>query len=495
MKMQKTSFLTIIYFICFLTVFSNINVSLIDTPLENALKILEEASGSIILTSPDIKGTKNVTINTVNLENALDILLYSTNYEYKKISEDFYLVGNFNIKIQNMQKELSQIEFQNLDLKKISNLLILLSEKIFVIQNSNLILLNKNDQMYISLKELFEFLEAYAGKNNSVIIFSINEISENVYQFLKNNENEKEENKNVFLIKNKSSIIFLENNFEFLTRIKEVNYFEITEPFSLEKELYTFSNSDNITLGVCENELTVKYGTMKDNDSMNLNSGENGYLVIENEDKHYIIVLSYLNLNNLDIKRNDEIKPASKTSFNTEIGYQFSTNNLVYSSGIKFGKNYIKISSDLKNLFDFSISANLVKNVSLGVQFMKNLKESNVEEPNVTVFISDLQEFEQFSLYGKLGLGGTIKFHNSITNSIDFMYYDLLILNEIFGNNKDIHKIIFAPGAGLKVSKNDKLNPYFNFGAQYSHKLQKLNITVTYLYQMKSHKVICTFEL
>ena len=163
--MRKVFFLLLI-FITGITGFSNIQITLPNIALKEALKALEEISGSTILTSPDIKGTIHTTINAINLENALDSLLYSTNYEYKKISEDLYLVGNFNIKMQNMQKEILQMEFNNLDLKKILNLLTLLSEKVFVIQNLNIILLNKNDEMHKYIKALFEFLETQDKSND-----------------------------------------------------------------------------------------------------------------------------------------------------------------------------------------------------------------------------------------------------------------------------------------------------------------------------------------
>lgn len=484
--MRKVFFLLLI-FITGITGFSNIQITLPNIALKEALKALEEISGSTILTSPDIKGTIHTTINAINLENALDSLLYSTNYEYKKISEDLYLVGNFNIKMQNMQKEILQMEFNNLDLKKILNLLTLLSEKVFVIQNLNIILLNKNDEMHEYIKALFEFLETQDKSNDYFLFFSIYEISDNVYQFLK--ENEKVEYEKTFFIKNKKSTIILENNFEYLTRIKELEYHQLKMPSSQEITYYKTLTNNNIVLDFSNNKLLIKHLIMKENNSILLNTNEIGYLAIENEGKYYILAITYLNLSDIYIKKNHENIDNSESLFNFGIGYLIPDAKFIVISGINLGNNYIEISSNFKEHLDFSLSTNLVNNMNLGVLFKKNSKESNTN-----IFVNDLQHYDNFDLYGNIILGGTVSFSNTLTNSLDYISYDLLVLKDIIKSENNSHIVTFAPGVGIKVSRNDKLKPYINFGVQYKYKLLKSKISLLYYYQMNIHKMTCSLE-
>ncbi|POZ93650.1 hypothetical protein, partial [Petrotoga halophila] len=65
--------------------FSNIHLSFNEAPLEEVLQKLEEVSGSIILTKVNTSRKITKEINTLDLESALDIILYSTDYEYKKV--------------------------------------------------------------------------------------------------------------------------------------------------------------------------------------------------------------------------------------------------------------------------------------------------------------------------------------------------------------------------------------------------------------------------
>jgi tRNA splicing endonuclease len=467
--------------------FSNIQITLNNVSLKESLKILEEVSGSTILTAPDIKGTINTTINVLNVENALDSLLYSTIYEYKKINEDIYIVGNFNIKMQNMQKEISQIEFNHLDLKKIPNLLTLLSEKVFVINSSNIILLNKNDEMYESIKELFEFLEKQHKENRYLLFFSISEISDDVHQFLK--ENEKVEPEDGFFIKNKKSTIILENNLQSLAKIKEIGYFEFNLPHTQKRIFYNLPTIDNIALDISNNSVIIKNQTKKENNSIILNEGEIGYLATENRGKNYLVSITYLDLENLYIKRNYENGENFESRFNFGIGYLFPDTGLILLSGLKLGNNYIEISSNFKEHFDFSFTINLINNMNLGVLFKNSPKESNTH-----IFINDLQQYENFDLYGNFILGGTINLSSSLTNNIDFISYDLLILKEIIQNKNNPHNFMFAPGAGIKISKSDKLKPYFNFGVQYVYEMHRSKINLTYYYQMNIHKLTCSLE-
>ena len=260
-------------------------------------------------------------------------------------------------------------------------------------------------------------------------------------------------------------------------------------PSSQEITYYKTLTNNNIVLDFSNNKLLIKHLIMKENNSILLNTNEIGYLAIENEEKYYILAITYLNLSDIYIKKNLENIDNSESLFNFGIGYLIPDAKFIVISGINLGNNYIEISSNFKEHLDFSLSTNLVNNMNLGILFKKNSKESNTN-----IFVNDLQHYDNFDLYGNIILGGTVSFSNTLTNSLDYISYDLLVLKDIIKSENNSHIVTFAPGVGIKVSRNDKLKPYINFGVQYKYKLLKSKISLLYYYQMNIHKMTCSLE-
>ncbi len=74
-------------------------------------------------------------------------------------------------------------------------------------------------------------------------------------------------------------------------------------PSSQEITYYKTLTNNNIVLDFSNNKLLIKHLIMKENNSILLNTNEIGYLAIENEEKYYILAITYLNLSDIYIKK------------------------------------------------------------------------------------------------------------------------------------------------------------------------------------------------
>jgi len=203
--------------------FSNIHLSFNEAPLEEVLQKLEEVSGSIILTKVNTSRKITKEINTLDLESALDIILYSTDYEYKKIGNNLYLVGDFDLIIQGSVQNATEINFKSLEITKISNILMLLNQRVRTVPNSNGIILFGKDELSYEMLNFFNFLDENAGENKVITYSSSHQISKNLYDYLIGLE----KNQKSSPLESKDAIGFLESNFSLLTDLEKVEFHEV----------------------------------------------------------------------------------------------------------------------------------------------------------------------------------------------------------------------------------------------------------------------------
>jgi len=430
--------------------FSNIHLSFNETPLQEVLQKLEEVSGSIILTKANISEKITKEINTLDLESALDIILYSTGYEYKKIGHNLYLVGDFDLIIQGSMQNATEINFESLEITKIFNILMLLNQRVRRVPNSNSIILFGKDELSFEILNLFNFLEDNAGENKEITYSSSHKISKNVYDYLLGLE----KNQKSSPLESKDAIGFLKSNFSLLTDLEKVEFHE--------------------SFGV--NETDVNF---KDN--------INNYYLVEKDREYSVLVTSRFNLENLI--NNEKTKNVShiKTSFG--VSYQFYSNEIMSNISLQFNKSYFDISFDFNNNFKFGYKTALKDRVRIGA-VLKN--EENLID--ISFLLDDYEDFNNFGLYGILQINSQIEDLNSILVDINRLTYDLVAAKTYTFGGKQTNELSLYPGFGLSISKKDQASIYFNFGARYAFSFQKSKVLFSYLYHQYLHTISLSFE-
>lgn len=430
--------------------FSNIHLSFNETPLQEVLQKLEEASGSIILTKTNTLGKITKEINTLDLESALDIILYSTDYEYKKIGHNLYLVGDFDLIIQGSVQNATEINFESLEVTKISNILMLLNQRVRRVPNSNSIILFGKDGLSFEILNLFNFLEDNVGENKVITYSSSHKISKNVYDYL------------IFLetsyksspLENQDAIGFLESNFSLLTDLEKVEFYE--------------------SFDVNESDL-------------NLKENINNYYLVEKDGEYSVLVTSRFNLENLI--NNEKTKNVShiKTSFG--VSYQFYSNEIMSNISLQFNKSYFDISFDFNTNSKFAYATELKDKVRIGA-ILKNEED----QINISFLLDDYEDFNNFGLYGILQINSQIENLRSILVDINELSYDLVATKTYTFGDKQTIELSLYPGIGLSISKKDQATIYFNFGAQYSFPFQKSAALFSYLYHQSLHTISLSIE-
>lgn len=445
--------------------FANINVRFYDTKLEDALKILESISGSTILTTANLNGNTNKVINVADIESALDILLYGTNFEYRKINQNLYVVGDFNRSIETMQKSSTRVDIGNLDKYKISNVLTLISDRINIMPNSDEILVHGQDELQFSIVTLLQYLKNNVGKENQIIVVSQHEISSNFYEYLKIIE----KNQEVLELKSKDSIGFLESNFDILTILNKIEFFEIYEDTS-------YLNSFNVEVKeVQKDRLKI---TVNTND-LELVSGENSYLLFESQDKYYIIALSYLSLDTLRI---NDANQNNSFSFFVGLDYFLKDSSFGIHSAIAFNKNYLEFSYNFTDFYQILYYFQLIENFKIGINF-KTINEKVFN----SIILSDTQDFGTFLLNGELYINSLIGELSSNFFNMQSINYDLFIIKNYFLNDKNTQKVAIEPGTSLEVNKEKEADLYFNLNIAYEIDLTRAILTFKYQYYRKTN--------
>ncbi|POZ89444.1 MULTISPECIES: hypothetical protein [Petrotoga] len=430
--------------------FSNIHLSFNETPLQEVLQKLEEVSGSIILTKANISEKITKEINTLDLESALDIVLHSTDYEYKKVGHNLYLVGDFDLIIQGSVQNATEIDFKILEITKISNILKLLNQRVRRVPNSNSIILFGKDELSFEILNLFNFLEDNAGENKEITYSSSHKISKNVYDYLLGLE----KNQKSSPIENQDAIGFLESNFSLLTDLEKVEFYESFDV----------------------NETGVNF---KDN--------INNYYLVEKDREYIVLVTSTFNLENLTVEEKTNIFSQLKTSFG--VSYQFDSNEIMSSISWQFNKSYFDISFDFNNNFKFGYKTALKDRVRIGA-VLKNEED----QINISFLLDDYEDFNNFGLYGILQINSQIENLRSILVDLNQLTYDLVAAKTYTFGDKQTIELSLYPGIGLSISKKDQANIYFNFGVQYAFPFQKSAILLSYLYHQYSHTINLSIE-
>jgi len=430
--------------------FSNIHLNFNKAPLEEVLEKLEEVSRSTILTKADTSDKITKEINTLDLESALDIVLYSTDYEYKKIGNNLYLVGDFDLIIQGSVQNATEINFKSLEITKISNILMLLNQRVRTVPNSNGINLFGKDELSYEMLNFFNFLDENAGENKVITYSSSHQISKNLYDYLIGLE----KNQKSSPLESKDAIGFLESNFSLLTDLEKVEFHEV---FDI-------------------NEADVNY-------KQNINN----YYLVEKDGEYSILVTSTFNLENLTV----EEKTNNVSNLKTILGvnYQFNSNEILSSISLQFNKSYYDLSSDFNNIFKFTYKTTLNDSVRIGA-ILKNEQDLI----NISFLLDDYEDFNNFGLYGILQINSQIENLNSILVDINELTYDLVAAKIYTLGEKQTNELSLYPGFGLSISKEDSASIYFNFGSQYTFPFQKSKVLLSYLYHQNLQTISLSLE-
>lgn len=471
---MKKYTLTLFFILYISFCFSNIYLEFYETPLKDALKEIEEKSDSVILTVPSIKGVKSKIINTVDVKNALDILLYGTPYDYKIVEDDVYIIGNFDYFRKSFAANSTQIMFENLDLSKVSHILSLLNQRVSQIPNTTNIVVFGNDSLSYSIENFFRYLDENAGENEYILYLSLHEISQDVFDYLLLLEGVSENN----LLVNKDSIGFLEDYFPYLTELKKVDYFETFQQAQMKSENPVIKENILDWVGI---ETQEEFTNL-------VSPNQNNYFLLEKDEEYYILVLSIINLNN--ISKNYKTTDSEDPFFiKMNINYNFNTGNYLPTSIVTFYGNELGVSSDFKDYIGVLFRTNFFEQFRIGVSL-----ENEEEVLNVKLFLDDYEKFDRFDLYGVLQINNQINNLDNIVNSIRGLDYDLFLINDFKIGEKEKLQILTFPGIGVEIPKDGKSALYFNFAVMGGLQLERMKISLSYSFYHEIHSINLSFN-
>jgi hypothetical protein len=375
--MKKQLFI-LVFIIIQITILSSINITFNDEKLDDAIKKIAFHYEKIVFFNSEINQKINNKIIAVNFMNALDLLLFNTDYDYEEISNNIYYIKHKNFKNKNYHLIPQKIS------TKINNFHEL-TICFFPVMN-NLVI--EKDYLYLYSEDNFkinmiQIIKDIEKKDNKYFIFkSKNLISKNTYDnLIKINDINDFLNKNIYKIS---------HNLEFnLFKTDENEYTNSDNNYILFNDIHYEYKNKNYFYG------NTIYYFLESNGNYYIES-----LCIIKNDNIYIekttnnIFLSYhfgKNINTIELKlKNDDFNFSAAYNFFQKINFYFEKRLIenIYIKTNFFHDIINKKNIIILNFSEKNYSNNFYINFSLGfnVNFLKNIDYYNIE--NYSIYYS-----------------------------------------------------------------------------------------------------------
>lgn len=446
--MNKKIFIIVFIFISFIIFGNNIDIDFVNTDLKNALDDIAAMADIQIFYSESISGKIDLSINTTNVETALELLLFGKPYFFKKYSEKIYFVGDYREKT-NMATYLLEpniVKLSNISTNSISELLSLYPSRVKFLKDSNLIIIYGKDDVAMKILKMIRDIDnnSYTNKILAVNIVELSEIQWRV-----------KETSNI--INNYAVGKDIGVNFEFLNFEENLryNYYNI---FKYESSINFNFHDKKIDIHVLENdgfdvELDVDGSLVVD---INLNYSQMNtpiYYFMQSSNKYFMIVLGVYEKRDYEKyfqeNRGKYIGIEYEFNINTNyLGLEFLTND--YEINFKYG------------FFDkckFTFTDKIVEDFysKVGIDYFN-------DQLNVLLSFKEDQYFEEILLTGEIGLMSKVDFqNNSLTPLFEQFFYDIFI-----GYENDT--IRSGAGLDLEIETTEiRINPYIESKISYTY--------------------------
>ncbi|MGM0641230.1 MAG: hypothetical protein ACQESN_07415 [Thermotogota bacterium] len=451
--MNKKILIFIILIISLFSFTNEIKFDFINTDLKDALDEIASKAKIEIIYSENITGEINLSINTNNIETALELLLFGKPYFYKKYSERIYLVGDYRERnnIANYLLEPNIVKMGNISTNSISELLNLYSSRVKYLKDSNVVIVYGKDDVAMKIIKLIKDIDnnSFTNKILTVNVIELSEVQWRVKEASNIRTN--------YIVGKDIGI-----NYEFLNFEENLryNYYNI---FKQESQLYLSLNGKNIAINVREKEgfnlkLSVEKSLMMDVDLNNSQINTPVYYFFENSNKYFMIILGVYEKR--DYK--DYFQEVQKNYLGLEYEFNINRNYI----GLEFiNKDYVlNFKYGFFDEYFLSFTDEIVKDFysHVGLEYF-------TEELDLFLSFQENQFFEEFKMTGEIGLVSNVSFEtNNLIPAFKELFYDMYL-----GYENDIMEL--GVGSEFILTTNEIIiNPYIDSRFFYSINYFKL---------------------
>ncbi|BBE30308.1 hypothetical protein OSSY52_04490 [Tepiditoga spiralis] len=466
-KLKKQFIIFFILILIPMYIFSSskiIDINFYETPLKDAIQSIADGSNSIIIIGPEVKGRVTLSVRGLSVDSALELILYGTTYDYKKISEGIYVVGTLEAQ-NNISMYLNQpniIKLKYITTENIKNVLSQYGERVKYIDGADFIVVYGNDKIAKKITDTIEKFDKLG--NEYIFLYNIYSLTQSAYQAIQ------QLNYYDFPVKFENSLNFLQKNFTRLTRIEQTGFIETTNyaKFSIGIDFSKLNGQIAIenNLYSLKTSITTQDSTVLNSFSSTQKVGDTIYAAYNINGAFYLIVYNLLP----EIQTSLTKPVGTYAKVNTGIEY---TNKLLYTAGLSISDKYVQFSYDFNKDFKILFKSDIVSGIngemeaSLDENSKLNTKISFIEE----------QKFDPFFMLGKVSLGTslTIK-NNELSPELSNLGYNLGLY---WGFMKDV-SIIKYINFGIGFDLNYDFNK-FNILPEFLVK-NKLSFDKTLMY-------------
>lgn len=430
-------------------IFGNtIDFDFVNTDLKDALDDIAAVAEIQIVYSESVSGKVDLSINTTNIETALELLLFGKPYFFKKYSEKIYFVGDYRERT-NMATYLLEpnvVKLSNISTNSISELLSLYPSRVKFLKDSNLIIVYGKDDVALKIIKMIRDVDnnSYTNKILAVNIVELSEVQWRVKEASNIRTN--------YIVGKDIGV-----NFEFLNFEENLRY-SYYNIFKYESRMNFNLHNKKIDIRVLENEgfnveLDVDGSLMMD---INLNYSQMNtpiYYFMSNSNKYFMIVMGVYEKRDYEKyfqeNRGSYIGLEYEFNINTNyLGLEFLTND--YELNFKYG---------FFDKYKFTFTDEIVQDFysKVGIDYFDDLLY-------VLLSFKEYQYFEEILLTGEIGLLSKLDFqNNSLIPSFDQFFYDIFI-----GYENDI--IRSGAGLDLEIDTTEiRINPYIESKINYTY--------------------------
>jgi hypothetical protein len=178
--LNKKNIIILFISLSFLIFGNTIDFDFVNTDLKDALDDIASAANIQIVYSDSVSGQVDISINTTNVETALELLLFGKPYFFKKYSEKIYFVGDYRERT-NMATYLLEpnvVKLSNISTNSISELLNLYPSRVKFLKDSNMIIVYGKDDVALKIIKMIRDVDnnSYTNKILAVNIIELSEV-------------------------------------------------------------------------------------------------------------------------------------------------------------------------------------------------------------------------------------------------------------------------------------------------------------------------------
>jgi len=418
-------------FLISIAVFS-VDIDFYNVSLKEAIETLAGDAGVNIIVGPEVKGTVNLSVRSLSVESALDLMLYNTIYDYEKVEEGIYVVGaldsSSNIAIFLNKPEVIKLKYITTD--NIKNVLDIYSERAKYIEGTDFVVIYGEDFLSAKIKENIKKLDQL-GKGY-ILLYNIYEVSESSYVAIQNLNNYD------FPIKFSNSIKFINKNFTRLTTLRQTGFIETVNYASFS---FTNSyNSINFDISIDGSNYEIKT-ELKENDNViqnlkaSANIGDKIFSAFFIGGKYYLINTIVEEKNETSLMNQQDVF----MKVNAGLNYASYGNKFSYFFGSEINQSYVEFESDFSKIFSVFYKSNILSDMTGNLKVYNKVNDSKIYG---YLSVSESENFDPFSMNGEFGIISSFTLLNSQINPYFNGFFYKSGLNWNFVKNYDFIKSI-----------------------------------------------------